>query len=179
MKIRTRMGISIDGFVATADGWPVLLQMPTFTGRESHGQPEFLEGIAAVAMGRTTFEPAIGRDEWPWPGKQVYVLTSRPLPDEVSDEVIVSEGGPAGLLEQLRAAGLGGDVQLLGGPQTIQAFLELGALGRLELLLLPILVGEGLPFSPPGTPQRPLKLESERAFPDGVIELVYSLPQDE
>jgi dihydrofolate reductase len=91
----------------------------------------------------------------------------------------VSEGGPAGLLEQLRAAGLGGDVQLLGGPQTIQAFLELGALGRLELLLLPILVGEGLPFSPPGTPQRPLKLESERAFPDGVIELVYSLPQDE
>jgi dihydrofolate reductase len=107
MMIRTRMGISVDGFVATGDGWPVLLQLPTFVGRESHGQPEFLDQIAAVAMGRTTFEPAIGRDEWPWPGKQVYVLSSRPLPDEVPDDVIVSEGGPAGLLEQLQAADLG------------------------------------------------------------------------
>jgi dihydrofolate reductase len=177
MKIRTRMGISIDGFVATADGWPVLLQMPTFTGRESHGQPEFLEGIAAVAMGRTTFEPAIGRDQWPWPGKQVYVLTSRPLPDEVPDDVIIADGGPEDLLERLRSADLDGDVQLLGGPQTIHSLISLGAVDRLALLLLPILVGKGLPFSPPGSPQLPLTLESQRAFPDGVIELVYSISQ--
>jgi dihydrofolate reductase len=178
MMIRTRMGISADGFVATTDGWPVLLQMPTFAARESHGQPEFLEGIAAVAMGRTTFEPAVGRDEWPWPGKQVYVLTSRPLPDGAPDDVIVSEGGPAGLLEQLRDADLGGDVQLLGGPQTIHSFIELGAVDSLGFLLLPILVGEGLPFSPPGSQQLPLALESQQSFPDGVVELGYSISKD-
>jgi hypothetical protein len=34
------------------------------------------------------------------------------------------------------------------------------------------------PASPAASrPQLPLKLESQRAFPDGVIELVYSIPQ--
>ena len=178
MMIRTRMGISADGFVATADGWPVLLQMPTFAGRESHGQPEFLEGIAAVAMGRTTFEPAVGHDRWPWPGKQVYVLTSRPLPEEAPDDVIVADGGPEDLLEQLRGADLDGDVLLLGGPQTIHSLIALGAVDSLGFLLLPILAGRGLPFSPPGSPQLPLALESQRSFPDGVVELVYSIAKD-
>jgi hypothetical protein len=40
VKIRTHMGVSVDGFVATADGWPVLLSMPGFAGRESYGLPE-------------------------------------------------------------------------------------------------------------------------------------------
>jgi hypothetical protein len=37
--------------------------------------------------------------------------------------------------------------------QTLHAFLALGAIERLELLELPLLLGEGVPFSPPGTPQ--------------------------
>lgn len=55
--------------------------------------------------------------------------------------------------------------------------ISLGAVDRLELLLLPILVCKGLPFSPPGSPQLPLALEGQQAFPDGVVELVYSIPQ--
>ncbi len=42
----------------------------------------FLAQCDAVAMGRTTFEPAFTADRWPWPGKRIYVLTSRPLETE-------------------------------------------------------------------------------------------------
>ena len=52
MSIRARMGISVDGFVASADGRPALLSMPDFSPAVSHGFPEFTEGWTAVVIGR-------------------------------------------------------------------------------------------------------------------------------
>ncbi len=76
MHIRSRMGVSADGFVATPEGVPTLAVMPGFVPGTSHGFPEFIQGCDAVVMGRNTFVPALGAPRWPWPGLQVYVLTS-------------------------------------------------------------------------------------------------------
>jgi dihydrofolate reductase len=185
MLIKSRMGISADGFVATPDGWPALVTAPGFVPAVSHGYPEFIEGVDAVVMGRSTFVPALGSPDWPWKGLQVFVLTSRPLPEGTPDGVITAQGGPAGLLEQLRSRGSDGDVHLVGGPRTIEAFRELGALDRLELVVLPILLGAGVPLSPAGTSPAgtspagtaplPLRLDSTRRFPDGSVELAYAV----
>ena len=197
MLIRTHVGVSLDGFVATSDGLPAWDAMPTF-GPESHGIDEFMEQCDAVVVGRTSFDQGFQEGSWlpnwPYPGKQVYVLTSRPLPPNASSlGIIASQGGPAGLLKQLRDAGLAGDVQLLGGPRTIQAFLELGAIDRLGMVVLPVLLGKGIPlfsieitsFSheawaasqaapAEAAPRLRLRLDRQRAFPDGAVELVYA-----
>jgi dihydrofolate reductase len=103
------------------------------------------------------------------------VLTSSPLPAGTPDHVIAAQKGPADLLSQLRSRPSGGGVHLVGGPRTIRAFHELGALDRLELVLLPILLGEGLPLSPQAAPPVPLTLlRADRTFPDGSAELVYA-----
>ena len=128
MLIRSRMGVSADGFAATPDGLPAWLAMPGFVPGVSHGLPEFISGCDAVVMGRTTFLPALGAPRWPWPGLQVYVLTSRPLPPDTPADVIVAHSGPAGLAGQLRSRRSGRDVHLVGGPRTIRAFQQLGAL---------------------------------------------------
>jgi dihydrofolate reductase len=95
MLIRSRMGISADGFVATPDGLPTLHVEPSFVPGVSHGFPEFIENCDAVVMGRTTFLPALGGlPGWPWPGLQVYVLTSSPLPDTAPEDVIVGASAP-------------------------------------------------------------------------------------
>jgi dihydrofolate reductase len=193
MLIRTHVGVSLDGFVATPDGLPAWDAIPTF-GPGSHGYDEVTAQCDAVVMGRTSFDQGFQDwlTNWPWPDKPVYVLTSRPLPANASSVgVIASQGGPAGLLEQLRAAGLERDVQLLGGPRTIQAFLELGAIDRLGMVILPVLLGKGIPLfsiesatfsgdawaahaSPSAAaPRSLLALERHRAFPDGAVELVY------
>ncbi len=52
MLIRSRMGVSVDGFVAAPDGLPALLAMPGLVPGASHGHPEFIEGCDAVVMGR-------------------------------------------------------------------------------------------------------------------------------
>jgi dihydrofolate reductase len=69
--------------------------MPSFVPATSHGFPEFISGCDAVVMGRTTFLPALGAPRWPWPGLQVYVLTSRPLPAHAPAGVISCSAAPA------------------------------------------------------------------------------------
>ena len=176
MLIKSRMGVSVDGFVADAGGVPAIALADGFVPGESHGFPEFIAGCDAVVMGRSTFLPALGAGSWPWPGLQVYVLTSRPLPAGTPADVIAVPD-PAALAEALRSRDSGGDVHLVGGPQTIRAFSTIGALDRLEVVLLPVLLGTGVPLSPAGAPALPLRLLSaDRAFPDGSVELVYRHP---
>jgi hypothetical protein len=65
MLIKSRMGISADGFVSTAEGVPTQVTMPEFVPGVSHGFPEFIDGCDAVVMGRTTFVPALARPAGP------------------------------------------------------------------------------------------------------------------
>ncbi|HZC60986.1 MAG TPA: hypothetical protein VE464_05010 [Streptosporangiaceae bacterium] len=49
------------------------------------------------------------------------------------------------------------------------------SLDRLELVVLPMLLGADLPLSPPGAPPVPLRLlPADRTCPDGSAELVYT-----
>jgi dihydrofolate reductase len=194
MLIRTHVGVSLDGFMATPAGLPTWDLMPTF-GAGSHGYAELMEQCGAVIVGRTSFDQGFEDwlKGWPWPGKPVYVLTSRPLPETAAEMgVVASQGGPVGIVAQVRASGLEKDVQLLGGPSTVRAFLEAGALDRLGMVVLPVLLGTGIPLfateptafsqeawtaslaAPAATnPRSRLVLEHQQAFPDGAIHLVY------
>jgi hypothetical protein len=97
MLIKSRRGISADGFVSTPEGVPALAIAPGFEPGVSHGYPGYIEGCDAVVMGRTTFLPALGAPQWPWAGLQVYVLTSSPLPAGTPDHVTAGLKGPADL----------------------------------------------------------------------------------
>ena len=175
MTIRTRMCMSLDGYVTTPDGMPVQLADPAFVPGQSHGFPEFQRSLEAVLMGRTTFEPALGADRWPWPNLDAFVLGSeRPAG---TPEDVVLESDPERLLDRLRESSGGGDVHLVGGPRTIETFRALGALDRLGVIVLPLLVGEGMRLAPPVSAHAELTLESERALPEGAVELVYRVAQ--
>jgi dihydrofolate reductase len=173
MQIRTRMSMSADGYVTTPGGWPALTADPAFVSGESHGIREFLEGCEAAVMGRTTFEPALNNDRWPWPNLTVFLLASH-RPSGTPDHV-VSDSDPARLLEKMRAANQGGDVHLVGGPRTIETFRALGALDTLELVVLPLLLGAGMQLTPSLSADAGLTFERERALPGGSVEIVYDL----
>lgn len=171
MKVRTRMCMSLDGYVTTADGWPAQLADPAFTP-ESFGFVEFQRSCDAVLMGRTTFEPALGADRWPWSDLDVFVLGSQ-RPAGTPDQVVI-EGDPERLLEKVRAANRGGDVHLVGGPRTIETYRALGALGEIGLIVLPLLLGAGMQLTPSLDTGTNLSLENERALPSGAVEMTYS-----
>jgi len=170
MRILTRMCISADGYLTTPEGMPAQLADPDWSP-ERYGFVEFQRTLDAVVMGRTTFEPALGADRWPWPDLDVFVLGSH-RPAGTPDHVVV-EADPERLLEQIRTANRGGDVHLVGGPHTVGTFHELGALDKLGLIVLPLLLGDGMRLTPALSPSANLTLESERALPGGPVELVY------
>ena len=192
MIIRTHFGVSLDGFGATPDGLPAWEAAPDFQAG-AYGTADSLTEADAIVVGRTSFDQGFEYwvEEWPYGETPVYVLTSRPLPPNAPATVTAPIGGAAGLVGELRAAGLN-DVQVLGGPRTIQALLEIGALDRLGLVVLPVLLGTGIPLfaleptkypddasaaaqsaNAPNAP-RPLRLESQEVFPDGAVALVYA-----
>jgi dihydrofolate reductase len=171
MQIRTRMCMSLDGYVTRPDGWPAQLADPAWDP-EAFGFRDFQARCDAVLMGRTTFEPALGAEKWPWPDLDVFVLGSR-RPPGTPDHVVV-DSDPARLLEKLQAANRGGDVHLVGGPRTIETFRRLGALDELGLIVLPLLLGGGMQLTPSvGTDTR-LTLVRQHVLPTGAVELVYA-----
>ena len=171
MQIRTRMCMSADGYVTTPDGRPAQLADPGWDP-EAFGFGELQASCDAVLMGRTTFEPAIGADAWPWPDLDVFVVGSH-RPSRTPDDVVV-DSDPARLLEKVRAANRGGDVHLVGGPRTIETFRLLGALDVLGLIVLPLLLGDGMQLTPAVSSDIGLRLESERALPTGAVEISYA-----
>ncbi|MEV6605159.1 dihydrofolate reductase family protein [Kutzneria sp. NPDC051319] len=171
MVIRTHVGVSLDGFVADADGVAAWESLPGYEHR-SHGIAEVLEHCEAVVMGRSTFDRGLARwsADWPWADKDVHVLTSRPLPSGVRARACDSA---TELLARLQRTGLMGDVHLLGGARTIRAFLDLGAVARLGVVVLPMLLGNGIPLFD-GTAGQPLHLQCQRTHPGGAVELIYT-----
>ncbi len=125
-------------------------------------------------MGRQTLSPgswctavAVGRHDGVCPHPP-------PLPAETPGSVVTVTAGPAGLVRQLRSRGSAGDVHLVGGPRTIQACYQHGALDNLEVAVLPLMLGEGVPLWPHGSQPPALRLLHEpQAFPDGSVELSY------
>jgi dihydrofolate reductase len=173
MQIRTRMSMSADGYVTTPGGWPALTADPAFVSGESHGIQEFLDGCEAALMGRTTFEPALNNERWPWPTLNVFVLASQ-RPAGTPDHV-VTDSDPARLLEKIRAANQGRDVHLVGGPRTIETFRALGALDKLELVVLPLLLGDGMRLTPSLSLDTGMTFERSRPLPGGSVEIVYDV----
>ncbi len=171
MRIRTRMCMSTDGYVTRPDGWPAQLADPAWDP-EAYGFVELQASCDAVLMGRTTFEPALAADRWPWGDLDVFVLGSH-RPEGTPDRVVV-EADPARLLEAIRGANRGGDVHLVGGPRTIETFRRLGALDELGLIVLPLLLGGGMQLTPALSTDAGLTLTSARALPSGAVELAYS-----
>src|SRR4051812_28201820 len=114
MKLRTRMGTSLDGYISNADGLPVQLSDSQFDP-EAYGLVELQKGSDAVLMGHTTLMPAIEvADQWPWSDVDVFVLASE-RPAGTPDEVVI-ESDPDRLLERVREANRGGGIPLIGGP---------------------------------------------------------------
>jgi dihydrofolate reductase len=166
------MFVTLDGRVTGPDGRPVQLLLPAFAGAASYGYPEFLAETDAVVMGRTTVLPALDAPRWPWT-QPVFVLTSKPLPENTPTDVTTAANVPD-LVAAMRAAGVERDVHLVGGPSAVRAFHDARALDELWLHIVPVVLGTGLQLAQEGI--GPLEPIATRTFPDGVIEVGYTLP---
>lgn len=172
--IRGFIAASLDGYIADRDGGIGWL---TPFDDVDYGYAGFIAEIGTVVMGRTTYDVVAGFETgWPYAGKRGIVVTSRPLAGAPAGVEAWREGVPA-LVDHLREqADEDDDVWIIGGGGLQSAFIAAGALRRLDLFIIPVLLGGGVLLFPPGeTPARGLALEATESFANGMVRLRYAL----
>jgi dihydrofolate reductase len=143
MQATVFVGVSVDGFIARADG--DLDWLPP-GGGEEHGYDAFFASVDAVVIGRGTFEKVLTFSGWAYGKKPVIVLSSRPIDlSVVHDGVVEQMGGePGEIVARLASRGLGH--LYVDGGVTIQGFLRAGLIDRLVITRVPVLLGSGIPL---------------------------------
>lgn len=170
--IRGYMGVSVDGYIAGENGDIDWLRKYDGVDFGPHAYDRFIGGIATVVMGRGTHDALVAMGEgWPYSGKRAIVVASQPLAAEIGAVEIWRRGVP-NLVDYLRGLG-DGDVWIVGGGQLQQAFIAASALDRLELFVVPEIVGRGIPTFPANGHARGVRLAGAEALAAGVVWLDY------
>ena len=139
--VRYQVAVSLDGFIASADGsFDWLMEFPP---GPSFG--DFLSGIGELMMGREAFETERRMGPWGYADRAVLVMTNRPIAD-MPPGVEMAAGDPAPALERLRTRVARGDIWLYGGGVLAGRMLEAGLIDRVELATVPVAIGTGRPL---------------------------------
>jgi dihydrofolate reductase len=163
--------VSLDGFIAADDGGVDWL---SGLGEGDGGYDRFFAGVGSLVLGRTTFDQVLGWG-WPYGEKPAAVLTSSPLPEDAPASAFAASpsGDLTALVARLRESAPGA-VWIVGGGRTANAFLQAGLLEEVELGVMPILLGSGIPLFPPegGGPRR-LELVRAAGSPGGMVSTLH------
>jgi dihydrofolate reductase len=175
---------TLDGYIAESDDtldW-LLKYEGHFEGADSHegqaGYDSFYEGIGALVMGSTTYEWVLAHGgEWPYAGRPTWVLSTRELERPQGEEVdvrVVDARVPELIDEMLAAAG-DQDLWIVGGGNVASQFADHGLLDRVEVTVVPVVLGEGKPLFDRRLPAGPMQLIDARTFSSGMVGLTYEV----
>jgi dihydrofolate reductase len=171
MPVSVFVGVSIDGFMARADGG---LDWLPEGGGEPHGYAEFIATVDALVIGRNTFEIVEAFETWPYGSKPVVAPSSRPLDlSRVPATVEQMAGPPAEIIAKLAARGI--HHLYVDGGIVIQDFLRAGLVDRLTVTRVPVLIGEGIPLFGPLPGDVHLDHVATRAYPSGLVQSEYRI----
>jgi len=97
-------------------------------------------------IGRKTFETVLAFEGWPYLDKRVVVLSSRPLDFSAVRGGVVEQWPGRRRRSSRQLAARGVHHLYIRRGITIQEFLRAGAIQRLNITRVPVLIGEGVPL---------------------------------
>jgi dihydrofolate reductase len=171
MKVSVFVGISVDGFMARADG---ALDFLPPGGGEPHGYDEFIATVGALVIGRKTYETVLAFDEWPYGHKFVVVLSTQSLANAPTGaRVERMSGAPSEIVSRLAARGI--QHVYVDGGLTIQGFLRAGLVQRLTITRVPVLIGSGVPLFGAISHDIALKHITTQQYASGLVKSEYEV----
>ena len=180
-RVTIHMAASLDGFIARKDGSVDWLETSDeFAGGKSM-DPElvgdFLKRIDCYVMGSRTYETALRFEArglgWPYGDTPTIVLTRRELP-RTRDTVELYSGDLTELVNgRLRPTFR--SIWFVGGGMVAAECLRLGLADEVRYSILPILIGEGIPFFAGLDRDVTLHLAEVDAYKSGIVELRYEV----
>lgn len=168
-RVRYSVAMSLDGYIAGPKGESDWILMDPDIDFDA-----LMGAFDTVLLGRKTYE--VTRQQGGgggMPDMQEYVF-SRTLRQEDCPGVIVS-GDAKETVTALKAKA-GKDMWLFGGGSLFRSLLELGLVDAVEVAIIPVLLGDGLPLLPPSARLAKLKLVHHRIYEKtGTVSLEYAV----
>ena len=163
------MGVSMDGYIAGDDHSLEWLKIVETDPPEDTGYAAFWAEVDALVIGRNIYDAVLGFTPYPYSGKRVIVLTTRPA-DSQHGETFYN-GSLEPLLETLALEGV--QRVYLDGGNAVRQGLEAGVVDDLTISTLPIILGSGIKLFERGLPQSRWTLISSRSFDSGLVQATY------
>ena len=167
--VRFGGAISLDGYIAGPAGeFDWIVQDPEMNYAEK------MAPFDTFLVGRKTFEVMVrvGRTDF-GPATQCVVCSTTLRPEDYPKVVVHADA--EGAVRELRAK-VGKDIALFGGGELLRSLLAVDMVDRVEVSLIPILLGCGIPLLPAPAERTKLKLLTQRHYAKtGIMWLEYEV----
>ncbi len=124
-----------------------------------------------IVAGRSTFEAMAAAGRTSMPGMKTIVV-SRTLRQEEHPDVVIVPGIEA--LMDLKGSP-GKDIWLFGGGKLFRSLADVGMVDTVEVSVMPILLGDGIPLAPNLSKWINLSLLNHRVYSSGAVSLEYEV----
>lgn len=169
-RVRYGGACSLDGYIAGPNGeadWIVTDPEINFSA--------LFKQFDTLLIGRKTFNQMVAAGQArPTPGMTTYVF-SRTLKQKDFPYVTMITEDAAGVVSRLRDRP-GKDIALFGGGELFRSLLDAGQVDTVEMSLIPVLLGGGIPILPGPYGRVPLRLIKQKVLKTtGTISLEYAI----
>ena len=180
-RVTIHMAASLDGFIARKDGSVDWLETSDeYAGGETMDSAlaaAFLATIDCYVMGSRTYETALGFEAkgfgWAYGDKPTFVLTRRELPR--TRDTVEFYAGDLGQLVNGRLRPTFRTTWFVGGGAVSGECLRLGLADEVRYSILPVLIGNGIPFFDRLDSDVAMHLAEVKAYKSGMVALRYEV----
>jgi dihydrofolate reductase len=166
-RIRYQVAMSLDGYIAGPQGeFDWIVRDPEIDFGALFAQ------FDTLLVGRGTFEFMVEHGQATVPGMKLIVF-SRTLQQCDFPDVTIVAGKEKETVAALREKP-GKDIWLFGGGLLFRSFLDLGLVDTVEVAVIPVLLGGGIPLLPAPAKKAKLKLTGHKVYGSGIVLLEYS-----
>jgi dihydrofolate reductase len=168
-RLRYQVASSLDGFIATPNGgYDWIVMDPAIDFKALYNE------FDTAVMGRKTYE--VGKSQgasMAMPGIDAIIFSRTLAAAEHPGYRIVNEN-PVDVV-RARKAESGRDIWLFGGGELFRTLLDAGLVDTVELAVMPVLLGAGIPVLPPGASATLVLSDVKRLATSGIVVLAYSV----
>jgi dihydrofolate reductase len=169
-KICYCSAISLDGYIAGLNGeYDWIVNEPEI---DSAMEAEFKRFDTAL-VGRKTFDTMVRENRTEIPGLHVIVFSRTLRPSDFPNIQIVSEDA-RGTVAALREKP-GKEILLMGGGNLFHSLLDDGLVDSVEVAIIPVLLGGGIPLLPASAARHKLELTAHKVYKSGIVALDYTV----